>query len=274
MNSEALRVFYEKTTKIPGWLSSHDAAVINSILSSQSKSYVSGDLLEIGVYAGRSAVLLGQHVKPNEKLHVCDIFDGETDIKNSEEIIQSYKNLSRARFESNCLEFIGFLPTIHQCPSLELPNLIGDNLFRFIHIDGSHLYEHVKTDLDFAVSSIEELRGVIAVDDFRAQHTVGVAVAVWDLVLQGKVVPLVMTSAKIYLGHPKIIFDKVGLEKVLQSMGIEALHEEILGHDTLRTIGLSDHNMYAKTTGLVRFVPPILGEFIRNSYLWKRFRNR
>lgn len=274
MNSAALKSFYKKTEKIPGWLSHHDAAVIDSILSTQSENQDSGDLLEIGVYAGRSAVLLGQHVQPDETFHVCDIFDGETDIKNSEEIFRSYKNFSRARFESNCREFIGSLPVIHQCLSLELPYLVGRNIFRFIHIDGSHLYEHVSADLDFAISTIDETTGIIAVDDFRAQHTVGVAIAVWNLVLEGIVVPIIMTPAKIYLGSPKNTIDKAALETSLEAMGIKVIHEDILGHNTLRTIGLSDQELYSKTSGLICFVPPILAEFLRSSYLWRRFRNR
>ena len=48
-----LEEFLQDTKRIPGWLSFHDAAVIDGILSHQSEDGTKGNLLEIGVYAGK-----------------------------------------------------------------------------------------------------------------------------------------------------------------------------------------------------------------------------
>ena len=114
MNSVNLRSFYMRTNKVPGWMSFHDAAVIDGILSRQSENDTKGNLLEIGVYAGKSAVLLGRHLQPKEEFHVCDIFDEPTDSRNTDEILRSYKNLSRVRFEKNCIES-SLCPAAEEC---------------------------------------------------------------------------------------------------------------------------------------------------------------
>lgn len=274
MNLGTLQSFYTSTSRIPGWLSFHDAGVIHVILSNQSEDKASGNLLEIGVYAGKSAILIGSHARPNEKFHVCDIFSEQTDSRNTDEILRSYKNLSRRTFEENCIEFLGTLPIIHQCLSLELPRLLNENEFRFIHIDGSHLYEHVVKDLNFAISVINPRVGVIAVDDFRAQHTVGVALAVWQTILEGDLIPLVMTPAKIYLGRPDTSFDINEIKAKLDFLEIQSVFEDILGNRVIRTLNLEDHQLYATTGGLIRFLPPIFADLIKNSYLWKKLRNR
>ena len=274
MDLEALQTFYKSTSKIPGWLSFHDAAAIDLILSKQSEQKAIGNLLEIGVYAGKSAILIGRHVRIGEEFHVCDIFNESTDSKNTEEILKSYKNLSRLTFEENCIEFLGALPIIHQCLSLDLPGRLNNNDFRFIHIDGSHLHEHVVKDLTFAISVVNPQVGVIAVDDFRAQHTVGVALAVWQAILEGDVIPLLMTPAKIYLSKPDISFDINEFKTRLESLKIQCVFEDILGNRVVRTLNLEDQQLYATTGRLIQFIPPIVVDSIRNSYLWNMLRRR
>ncbi len=272
MENSDLVSFYEKTSCVEGWLSFHDVAVFDAILSQQVSARMEGDLLEIGVYAGKSAVLLGQYQQKNECFHVCDIFNGPTDVKNTEEILNSYENLSRKKFEANCMEFLGFLPIIHECLSRDLAIKLKGNFFRFIHIDGSHLYDHVRADLNFAVDSLSDSGGLIAVDDYRAQHTVGVALAVWDLVLEGVLVPRVMTPAKIYLSKPEAEFDHSFLEEKLTSLDVHYVYEEIEQNRVLRTVGLTDSQLYAGSNPLTPYLPPFLVNFIRKTYFWKKLR--
>jgi hypothetical protein len=215
--------------------------------------------------------LLGRHLKENEEFHACDIFSELTDSKNAEEIRLSYPNLSRKIFESNMLQTLGHLPEIHQCPSSQLQSRLGNRKFRFIHIDGSHLYVHVKLDLDYAAEAIE--KGIIAVDDFRTQHAIGVTAAVWEKIIAGRLTPFAITPAKIYLSKPKWIIDTEKLATGLEELGIESVYEEFLGFKVLRTIGLPDEELYSKKSKIISLIPPILADLIRNSYLWKKFRN-
>jgi hypothetical protein len=273
MNQSELKLFARKTSKIRGWFSPHDQIVFNAILTWQERISLNGDLLEIGVYAGKSAVLIGRFVKPNQVFHVCDVFDSDTDLKNAEEIAHSYQDLSRKSFEKNCVEFLGYIPKIYHGLSSELPFKLNDKTFRFIHIDGSHLYPHVSQDLLYSISFMDNDFGVIAVDDYRAQHTVGVAQAVWELVLSGKLVPILMTPAKIYLVGRESKVDAESIRVMMKDLNINIVEDEICGYKVVRTIGLSDVELYSNPNSLKRFFPPIVIDLLRKSQTWKRIRH-
>jgi hypothetical protein len=274
MNRNDLHNFFRETRGIAGWFTIHDAAIFDLVLAQQSTQGLLGDILEIGVFEGKSAVLLGRHLQNGEELYVCDIFEGQSDVRNMRENRSSYPHLSRKKFEENYSNLVVSLPIIHQCPSTELSNRLNVNKFRFIHIDGSHLYHHVKADLEYSLSVITDVDGIIALDDFRSQHTIGVTIAIWQQILAGKLTPLILTPAKMYLGKPNIRLDFERIQAGLESLGIRWVEEEILGRKALRTLELSDEELYAKENGLVKYVPPIALDLIRKSYLWKKFRSR
>ncbi len=159
-----------------------------------------GNLLEIGTYLGKSAIYLGRYLGNSEKLHVCDIFDlPPTDEKNREEILNSYDSLSLSQFKENFGRFHDFLPEIHVCESSNLEEKVGAIKFRFIHIDGSHLYPTVNQDIEFALNHIDEFDGIIVLDDYRASHTPAVANAMWENVSSGRMRVLILTENKAYL---------------------------------------------------------------------------
>lgn len=274
MNRDILESFFKDTRRIAGWFSFHDAAVFEILLTMQFEEEVHGDILEIGVFEGKSAILLGRHLVLGEEFHICDIFDEQTDTRNTDEIRSSYPNLSRTKFEANARSLLEALPIIHQCQSSELQPRLAGRKFRFIHVDGSHLYAHVKGDLELASQLVIDKHGIVAVDDFRSQHTIGVTVALWQMVFAGELVPLVMTPAKMYLGRAGTKMELNQLKTELESVGIQSVPEEILGNQILRTIGLQDKDLYVEKKGISAFIPPILADLIRNSYLWKKLRNR
>lgn len=273
MRSGAIDKYFRDTKKIAGWVSYIDAAVFLILLRTDQPYNNSGNLLEIGVFEGKSAVLLGQNLAPGDEFHVCDIFDGETDKKNELEIKSSYPSLSREKFEHNMIGILDTLPIIHQCLSTELKGILGKKSFRFIHIDGSHLYHHVIEDLRYASASLIQDIGVIAVDDYRAQHTIGVAAAVWEIIIEGNLVPIAVTPAKIYLVTPNSVIDIVHFKKNLEFYKLDWVEEEFLGRKVIRIIGLPDENLYSKGGKLKSFLPPILTRWIQNSYLWGKIRN-
>ncbi len=57
---------------LPGWFSPLDFDLFDWFLSQQRKP---GDLLEIGVFKGQSAVPIGGHQRAGERFTVCDIFE-------------------------------------------------------------------------------------------------------------------------------------------------------------------------------------------------------
>ncbi|WP_045700250.1 class I SAM-dependent methyltransferase [Streptomyces rubellomurinus] len=189
-----------KRDDIPGWFFGLDRAAFRHLLAAQTAAGLSGDLLELGSYLGRSAVLLGDHLAPGERLTVCDLFDSEAgDSENAAEMEMSYRRtLTRSAFEANYLAFHSELPAIVQAPTSVLADgRIPAGSCRFVHVDASHLYEHVAGDIAVARAALVE-DGLIALDDYRSEHTPGVSAAVWEAVFTGGLRPVLLTPMKFY----------------------------------------------------------------------------
>ncbi|ARF82450.1 class I SAM-dependent methyltransferase [Kitasatospora aureofaciens] len=203
MPSEAIvatRPVPQKRDDIPGWFFGLDRAAFSHLLSAQTAAGITGDVLELGSYLGRSAVLLGDHLQPGERLTVCDLFDSEAgDAENAAEMTMSYRRtLTRSAFESNYLAFHSELPEIVQAPTSVLADgRIPADSCRFVHVDASHLYEHVSGDILVARSALAE-DGLVALDDYRSEHTPGVSAAVWEAVFTGGLRPVLLTPMKFY----------------------------------------------------------------------------
>ena len=191
--------FFDAVRNIGGWFYEEDAFVFEAISRMQTRNHISGDFLEIGAYQGRSAAFLGFLLQPNEQLVVCDLFEKQgVNAENQAEKAAWYASLNRQEFERHYLQIHPRLPRIFACRSSRL--MRAGNLFptfRFIHIDGSHLYQIVKQDLHTA-SELLEKGGIVAIDDYRTAHTPGVAAAAWEAVLAGRLIPLCLTPQKMY----------------------------------------------------------------------------
>ncbi|MFB6890185.1 class I SAM-dependent methyltransferase [Kitasatospora sp. NPDC056327] len=185
---------------IPGWFFRLDREAFGHLLTAQSAAGLTGDVLELGSYLGRSAVLLGDHLRPGEQLTVCDLFDSEAgDADNAAEMAMSYRSsLTRRGFEANYLAFHPELPTIVQAPTAVLADgRIPAGSCRFVHVDASHLYEHVAGDIEVARRALAG-DGLVVLDDYRSEHTPGVAAAVWQAVFTGGLRPVLLTPMKFY----------------------------------------------------------------------------
>ncbi len=185
---------------VPGWFWDHDRHLFDWFLGRQEKAGLSGDLLEMGAYLGRSAIVIGAHLQPGETFTVCDLFDSDApDDENAAEMTMSYrKTLTRTAFEANYLAFHEQLPEIVQAPTSTLAGgRLAPGAFRFIHIDASHLYEHVAGDLQVARTALAT-DGVVVLDDYRSAHTPGVAAATWEAVFNHGLRPVVLTDSKFY----------------------------------------------------------------------------
>jgi hypothetical protein len=66
-----------------------------------------------------------------------------------------------------------------------------------IHIDGSHLYKNVATDIQLCRRLLVE-QGVMVLDDWASYRSPGVAAAVWEAVLSGGLRPICATQDKLY----------------------------------------------------------------------------
>ncbi|MFH9348660.1 class I SAM-dependent methyltransferase [Kitasatospora sp. NPDC017646] len=228
---------------VPGWFWAHDRHSFEWFLERQTKWGVTGDLLEMGAYLGRSAIVIGEHLQPGETFTVCDLFDSDApDEENSNEMDISYrKTLTRSAFEANYLSFHDELPDIIQAPTSVLAGgRIPAGAHRFIHIDASHLYEHVVGDLQVARVALQD-QGVVVLDDYRAQHTPGVAAATWEAVFNHGLKPILLTECKFYgtWGDPEP-FQRDLLDRVDLASGCGLSTETLNGRQLLRMTGSSE----------------------------------
>jgi predicted O-methyltransferase YrrM len=183
---------------IPGWLDSVDEELLRFFLRTQVELGESGDLAELGVFMGRSAVVLGDYIQPGETFTVIDLFEQPaTDDANRDENLAQYPNLTQREFERHYLRFHSALPTVVRGYSQTITEYAPHGTHRLLHIDASHLYEHVLGDIA-AAKTLLSPTGIVVFDDIRELHTPGVAAAVWGEVATGGLHPLAMTYNKLY----------------------------------------------------------------------------
>lgn len=157
-----------------------------------------GHIAELGAFMGQSAVLLGAHLDDGEELTVIDLFESAADDgANADENADSYPGLSRQAFESHYTRIHSGLPRVVQDFSERIVDHVAAGTCRFVHVDASHLYDHVANDI-LAAKRLLSPSGVVAFDDYRASHAPGVAAAVWEAVATQGLHPIVVSSKKLY----------------------------------------------------------------------------
>jgi hypothetical protein len=183
--------------EIPGWFLWTDALIISGIDRYQRAHQIKGDLLEIGVYQGKSAILMGYFLRDAERLVVCDVFTAEGSTEdNTKENRQYYADINRSVFEDNYSRFHSELPMIMAKPSSSISGLTPES-FRLVHVDGSHLYEIVREDLHNTRRLLGN-GGVVVIDDWRTGHHPGVVAAAWETILKDGLLPICFTDRKLY----------------------------------------------------------------------------
>jgi hypothetical protein len=195
----SLEQFLADLDAIPGWISPLDAHLIVAFDRLQRTVGTRGDLLEIGVYRGRSAVLLGYLLGSGERFVACDVFEAmPPDEPNQEEQAHWYGGLTRQLFEDTYRRYHSVAPTIVAAPSVDLRrHLGGQPRFRMIHVDASHTYDNVRADLATARALLVD-GGIVVLDDYRTLHSPGVAAAIWRDVAETGLRPICVTSTKMY----------------------------------------------------------------------------
>jgi len=188
---------------IKGWFNEIDRRCFAALLDSQRES-PRGDLVEVGVFHGKSAVIIADYLRDGERFVVVDLFGDDENFDDTAEAAanrrenrQSYPNLTRRAFEESYLSIHDHLPVVVQGFSSEVVDHVAPGTARFIHIDASHLYAPVKTDCE---SSKLLLRngGVVSFDDWSNPKCPGVAAAIWESVANEGLIPFATTRKKLY----------------------------------------------------------------------------
>jgi hypothetical protein len=182
---------------VPGWFWWTDQKLFEHFLS-EDAVVPRGDLVELGAYLGKSAVLIGAYLGEDETFTVCDLFGSDSDDEaNRLENNHSYATLDRLAFERNYRAFHDRPATVVQAPSSTILDHVAAGSVRFVHVDASHLYDHVRVDVASARTMLAP-EGVVVFDDFRSAHTPGVSAAVWEAVVNDGLHPICVTSQKLY----------------------------------------------------------------------------
>jgi hypothetical protein len=233
----------ERLDDVPGWFPVLDQLLFDWFLNRQETAEMRGDLLEVGVYMGKSAIFIGRHQQPGERYTVCDLFEGDApDDANQAESTKSYSALTRRVFEDNYLSFHDELPRVLQGPSSVVPGEVEPGSCRFVHIDASHLYEHVHGDIG-AARDLLLPDGIVVLDDFRSEHTPGVSIATWEAVLNRGLRPICLSTQKLYgtWGDPESVQEEL-LAMVRERSDCHLSVQEAAGH---RIVRLKSKNMRA-----------------------------
>ena len=220
---------------IPGWFSPLDQLLFDLLLRRQEDTEPPGDLLELGCYLGKSAVLIGEHLRPGEQFIVCDLFGDEAPAAaNAEETAEFYAGLTRPAFERNYLAFHAELPTVLQMPTDRIGAHVAAGSCRFVHVDASHLYPHVAADVRSAQALLRP-GGLVAFDDYRTMRTPGVGAAVWEAMFTLGLRPIVLTPRKWYgtWGETGPTIDYLRAQLRTRRRW-QADDEEVAGHRLLR----------------------------------------
>ena len=151
--------------QIHGWFSFEAALLFAWIDEVQRQMGVSGDLFEIGVHRGRSAVLLSHMLGGNEALGVCDLFGEQVG-----NVSRSGAG-DRAEFNSNMRRFgkAHDRLQVFAKPSSQLsPDEIGAR-YRFFHIDGGHNADEALGDLRLSAACTRPEGAILIDDPFRSE---------------------------------------------------------------------------------------------------------
>jgi hypothetical protein len=182
----------------PGWLSRIDAEVMHLLSTMQKGRSKGSGVLEIGTYAGRSALALGASIGGGEILYLCDPYleSPHTPMLDQVDGTRLGPQVPVGRlatcFPTLSVEFL-------QCKSSELSDRgLRELKVRLVHVDGSHSYDDCRSDILWALSHIDSIMGLIVVDDYRSAHTPGVAAAFWELFLAELFEDCILTDHKAY----------------------------------------------------------------------------
>jgi hypothetical protein len=225
----------DRLRNVPGWFSLLDQALFGWLLTWQSSHAIAGDLVELGVYKGKSAIVMGAHLTGDETLVVCDLFGrpaSDSDIGASAS--QFYRDrLCRQDFETNYRSFIDTLPHIVEGPSSTILQHVQPGAARFVHIDAAHRYSNVRQDIASARTMLRA-DGLVVLDDYRTAHTPGVAAAVWGAVLRDELVPICVSESKFYGTWGEASQVQQDLTEWLVARGLQHDAHDIEGYDVIR----------------------------------------
>jgi len=132
---------------IEGMMSPFSMAVMDSLLAFQERRGITGDVLEMGVYRGKSAAILGRRMATDETLHLYD----RTDYFDRANLERTGANIQYRLVETK---------------ELSRWNLRKQKRsIRFCHIDASHMFVPTVHEIGIADYLVAN-DGIVCLDDY------------------------------------------------------------------------------------------------------------
>jgi hypothetical protein len=180
--------------EVKGWLDPSTAVYLASLEVHQRELGITGDIVEIGVFNGRSFLTFALDLPDGETAHAIDLFDEASD---------GYGLGNRERFEKNLADHgVTANVTITHTDStlLEASGFLEQGRrFRIVSIDGGHSAEVTASDLRLAEKTVLE-NGVVVLDDVINRFWLGVATGMFRYWAEGgTLVPAVYMPNKLLL---------------------------------------------------------------------------
>jgi Methyltransferase domain len=205
--NSVIRKHKRGTRRIDGWLAEDDAAIMATFLLWQNIQGVNGDILEIGVYQGKSAHLLAtcmaQKTPSTDRLFLVDVFSLPVESSINQRENEASYSMIRIAPLNELLNSIGLGSNLEfvdmDSQLLGSHELLNSIKIRFAHIDGSHNTINVLNDIKFACSKLINCFGIIVLDDYRAIHAPGVSRALWKALEEMQLRIFLFGPTKIYL---------------------------------------------------------------------------
>lgn len=200
-----LMVYLERAPQIDGWVVPLQLTVVRTIDSLQIDHCITGSVGEIGVHHGRFFYMMAAMAKRKEPKVAIDVFQHqELNIDqsggNASGKLEAFERHGRALGYDTEKDL-----TIISADSTTLtPRKLarqGIPAFRFLSVDGSHVYATVLKDMELAACSIHDA-GVFVVNDFVNHENPGVIEAVSEFLDRyPHMAPFLWTCNKLYFTH-------------------------------------------------------------------------
>lgn len=175
MELGAIQEFIDgRHNELEGWFFSPDQLAFFELCALQERSQIIGDLCEVGVFKGKSLVLLSLLKRDTERLLGFDIFD-------EDHLEATQQSLSAFNAEKNVELYKGLTSDI----SLDMLDERIKNPLRFLHIDAGHEYHEVLEQLAIFTPYLADY-AIIAMDDYQDREFPGIEAAVLDFAEQDR----------------------------------------------------------------------------------------
>src|SRR4051794_6026794 len=143
--------FLQLFDNTPGWFYHESAGIWDTLLSYQEATNNIGNMLEIGVYQGKSAGMLALHRRGEESCVLVDVLP----LTHVRHRIEQAVPDAKCEYLQEMSQFLLRHPFVREAA----------RDFRWIHIDGEHSAQAVSNDLALAETLLSD-RGIIVLDDF------------------------------------------------------------------------------------------------------------